>query len=61
MQDMQSCKDVPHKHQLVMDCTTLHNQIRSFPNLLEHYYEDPYLVDANGRLQVISYLQVFTI
>ena len=47
MQDMQSCKDVPHKHQLVMDCTTLHNQIRSFSSLFKHRYEDPYLVDAN--------------
>ena len=42
-------QDVPVKHQLVMDFSTLHNQIRSFPCLFEHCYEDPFLVNANGE------------
>ena len=50
MQVVQSFKDVPHKHQLVMDLTTLHNQIRSFSSLFEHYYEDPFLVNTNGEI-----------
>ena len=49
MQDVQSCKDVPHKHQLVLNFTTLHNQIRSFSNIFEDHYDDPYLVHANGE------------
>ena len=40
---------MPHIYQLVMDCTTLHNQIRSFSSLFGYRYEDPYLVDANDK------------
>ena len=32
-----------------MDLTTLYNQSWDFTNLFEHYYEDPYIVDANDK------------
>ena len=49
MQGVQSCKDVPHTRQLVVDFTTLHNQFKSFSSLFEHHYDGPYPVHANGE------------
>ena len=38
-----------NKYQLVMNYTTLHNQISGFASLIEHHYKDPYLVHVNVK------------
>ena len=43
-------QDRPYPQQLAMNFVTLHNHVRDFSNLIEHHYEDPYLVNVNGKL-----------
>ena len=46
----QDVQVVPNRQQQLMNYTTLHNQIQEFSKLIEHHYENPYLVNANGNL-----------
>ncbi|XP_071926080.1 uncharacterized protein [Coffea arabica] len=45
----QDVQVVPNRQQQLMNYTTLHNQIQEFSKLIEHHYENPYLVNANDE------------